>query len=132
MRQHVAMEALTNLLDATTLRAAVGPVGGCPHCAALQCAGWESVTAPLGLPLLEPVGSLRDPAVDEPTVLERHHPGTSFWHARAPLAVAHFPYNLCSVWRCPQCHQGFLQYTEAGGYYVDHRVRAIDPALIEA
>jgi hypothetical protein len=118
-------------LTADALRAALGPADGCGHCATLQCAGWESVTAPLGQPLLQPVGTLRDPAIDEPTVLERHAPGTSFWHARAPVALAHFPYNLCSVWRCPQCGRGFLQYTEAGGYYVDHRVRAIDPLLIE-
>jgi len=24
-----------------------------------------------------------------------------------------------------------VQYTEAGGYYVDHRIREIDPTLIE-
>lgn len=119
-------------LTADALRTALGPAGGCAHCAALQCAGWESVAAPLGAPLLQPVGTLRDPAIDEPTYLERHAEGTSFWHARAPVALAHFPYNRCTVWRCPQCRRGFLQYTEAGGYYVDHRVRAIDPDLIEA
>lgn len=120
------------LLDAHALREAIGPVDGCAHCAALQCPGWESVTAPLAAPLLQPVGTLRDPAIDEPTVLERHTPGSSFWHVRAPVAVGHFPYNRCSVWRCPVCRRGFVQYTEAGGYYVDHRLRQIDPALVEA
>lgn len=118
-------------LDATTLRAALGPADGCAHCAALHCTGWESQTAPLGPPLLLPLGTLRDPAIDEPTCLERHHPGTSFWHARAPVAVLHFPYNRSTVWACPSCRRGFLQYTESGGYYVDHRVRMLDPALIE-
>ena len=118
------------LLTADTLRALVGPPAGCAHCAALRCAGWESITAPLGAPQLQPLGTLRDPAIDEPTFLERHSPGTDFWHAQEPVAVAHFPYNRCSVWCCPQCRRGFLQYTEAGGYYVDHRLRAIDPALI--
>lgn len=117
-------------LDAASLRAAIGPATGCSHCAALQCAGFESITAPLGAPLLQPVGTLREPGIDEPTLLERHAPGTSFWHAHAPVAVRHFPYNRCSVWRCPVCRRGFVQYTEAGGYYVDHRLRQIDPALV--
>jgi hypothetical protein len=120
------------LLDASALRAAVAADGaGCTHCAELHAPGWESVTAPLGVPRLEPVGTLRDPAVDEPTLEERHAPGTSYWHARAPIVPTHFPFNRCTVWRCPRCHRGFLQYTEAGGYYVDHRLRQIDPTLIE-
>lgn len=120
------------LLDAAALRTAVAPAGeGCGHCHELRAPGWESVTGPLGPPLLEPVGTLRDPAVDEPTLEERHAPGTSYWHARAPVVPTHFPYNRCTVWRCPQCRRGFLQYTEAGGYYVDHRLRELDPAIIE-
>ena len=31
-------------------------------------------------------------------------------------------YNRCSVWCCPQCRRGFLQYTETGGYYVEPTV----------
>lgn len=119
------------LLDAAALRAAVSPAGaGCAHCGHLRCPGWESVTAPLKPPLLEPVGTLRDPAVDEPTLQEVHREGTGYWSPRAPLALAAFPYNRSDVWRCPQCRRGFLQYTEFGGYYVDHRLREIDPALI--
>ncbi|MEY3295517.1 MAG: hypothetical protein RLZZ451_1565 [Pseudomonadota bacterium] len=119
-------------MDSTALRAAVAPAGpGCPHCAALRAPGWESVAAPVGEPLLACIGTLRDPAVDEPTVLERHAPGTGYWHARARVVPTHFPYNRCTVWRCPQCRRGFLQYTEAGGYYVDHRLRELDPTLIE-
>lgn len=118
------------LLDAASLRAAVAGTGGCPHCESLRCAGWESITAPLGPPRLEAVGTLRDPAIEEPTLAEHHPAGTGYWHAQAPIALAHFPFNRCSVWRCAQCRRGFLQYTEAGGYYVDHRIRMIDPALI--
>jgi hypothetical protein len=120
------------LLDTATLRTAVAPAGaGCAHCQELHATGWESVTGPLGAPLLEPVGTLRDPAVEEPTLEERHAPGTHYWHARAPVVPTLFPYNRCTVWRCPQCRRGFLQYTEAGGYYVDHRLRELDPTLIE-
>ena len=126
------MDDTLPFLNADALHAALGPADGCAHCATLQCAGWESVAAPLGPPLLAPLGTLRDPAIDEPTALERHTLGTSFWHPRAPVALAHFPFNRSTVWRCPQCRRGFLQYTEAGGYYVDHRLRMIDPALVEA
>ncbi len=119
------------LLDAAALHAAVAPAGaGCPHCATLRCAGWESVPAPLAAPLLEPLGTLRDPAVEEPTLEEQHPAGTGYWSPQAPIALAAFPFNRSTVWRCPQCHRGFLQYTEFGGYYVDHRLRELDPALI--
>ena len=119
------------LLDAAALRAALAPAGtGCTHCAALRCPGWESVSAPLAAPALEHLGTLRDPAIDEPT-LEEHHPGgTGYWSPNAPVALHAFPYNRCEVWRCPQCRRGFLQYTEFGGYYVDHRLRELNPALI--
>lgn len=118
------------LLDADALRAAVSDSPGCPHCAGLVCAGWESVTAPLGPPLLEAVGTLRDTELLEPTFEEVHDEGTGYWHPRAPIAVAAFPYNRADLWRCPACRRGFLQYTEGGGYYVDHRLRAVDPALV--
>lgn len=119
------------LMDAAALRGAVAPVGtACPHCARLRCAGWESIPAPLKPPVLEAVGTLRDPALAEPTVQESHPDGTGYWSPFAPVAVIAFPYNRCEVWRCPQCHRGFLQYTEFGGYYVDHRLREIDPGLV--
>ncbi len=122
------------LLSPAALMAAVSAASptGCVHCRELHACGWESVTGPISMPLLEPVGTLRDPAIEEPTLEERHAPGTHYWHARAPIVPTLFPYNRCTVWRCPQCHRGFLQYTEAGGYYVDHRLRELDPALLES
>jgi hypothetical protein len=127
----VADSASPPLLDAATLRASVAAAGnGCAHCGHLQCAGWESITGPLKAPLLEHVGSLRDPVVEDPTLQEHHPEGTGYWSPQAPVATAWFPYNRCEVWRCPSCRRGFLQYTEFGGYYVDHRLRAIDPALV--
>lgn len=50
--------------------------------------------------------------------------------ADAPVAPQHFPYNRCRVWACAACGRGFVQYTEYGGYYVDHRLRQIDPARV--
>jgi hypothetical protein len=118
------------LLTADTLRAAIGPADGCTHCAALHCDSWESVPLPLEPPQLVALGTLRDPAIDEPRYDERLPPGMDTWHPRAPVAVLHAPYNRSTVWCCPQCRRGFLQYTEHGGYYVDHRLRMIDPALV--
>lgn len=83
---------------------------------------------PLGLPLLRPLGTLRVTGDDEATLDEV--PGSRYWAAEAPIAPEFFPYNRCTVWACGACGRGFLQYTEYGGYYVDHRLRQIDPALV--
>ena len=97
-------------------------------CAHLVCPGWESITQPLGAPLLQHLGTLRAPGDDEPTLTE--WPGSRFWSPQAPIAPAWHPANRCEVWACAACGRGFLQYTEFGGYYVDHRLRQIDPALV--
>jgi hypothetical protein len=118
------------VLSAADLRALPAPAltpPGCA-CAGLVCPGWESVSQPPGPPLLRLLGSLRPPGEDEPGVEE--HPGSRYWSADAPVAVAYFPYNRCTVWACERCGRGFLQYTEFGGYYVDHRLRQIDPARV--
>jgi hypothetical protein len=78
--------------------------------------------------MLQALGTLRPPDDDEPTLDEV--PGSSFWSARAPISPDHFPYNRCTVWACTGCGRGFLQYTEFGGYYIDHRLREIDPTLV--
>ncbi len=118
------------LLTAADLRALPEPAltpTDCA-CARLQCAGWESIGQPLAEPLLKHLGTLRDPAIEDPTVEE--WPGSRFWAADAPIAPTHFPYNRCEVWACATCGRGFLQYTEYGGYYVDHRLRQVDPARV--
>ncbi len=99
-------------------------------CATLNCAGWESVSAPVGEPLLQRLGTLRDVEVVEPTFEEKHNDGSRYESPNAPIAPAFFPYNRCEVWACRTCGRGFLQYTEFGGYYVDHRLRQLDPALV--
>ncbi len=102
---------------------------GCA-CACLKAPGWESVTAPLGAPLLQRLGTLRDPDEAEPTVQELHAQGSRYESPHAPIAPDWFPYNRCDVWACVACGRGFLQYTEFGGYYVDHRLREVDPARV--
>ena len=121
------------MLSADELRRLARPPretpAGCP-CARLVCPGWESVSSPPGAPLLAHLGTLRAPGDDEPTVEEWHPGGTRLWSPAAPIATAYYPFNRSEVWRCVHCGRGFLQYTEFGGYYVDHRVREIDPALV--
>lgn len=102
---------------------------GCA-CAHLKCPGWESVGAPVGEPLLQRLGTLRDAEEVEPTLQEVHAQGSRYESAHAPVAPAFFPYNRCEVWACRACGRGFLQYTEFGGYYIDHRLRELDPALV--
>ena len=99
-------------------------------CASLgACLGWESITEDRWPAAhMQQLATLRDPEVYEPT-FEEFHQGTRYDSPNAPIALKHFPYNRCDVWQC-QCGRLFLRYTEFGGYYVDHRVRALNPALV--
>jgi hypothetical protein len=99
-------------------------------CLAAQHAAWESITDDRWPAGLERVGSLRDPAIDEPTFEEFHPNGTRYGSPDAPIAIGWFPFNRCDVYRCSRCSTVFLRYTEYGGYYVDHRVRMVSPSLI--
>jgi hypothetical protein len=119
-------------LQADDLRKLPSPAAtpaSCP-CKALNAPGWESITGPVKAPLLKQLGTLRDPDEAEPTVRELHRDGSRYESAHAPIAPAWFPYNRCEVWACVHCGRGFLQYTEFGGYYVDHRLREIDPERV--
>lgn len=128
-----AHSGATPRLSADDLRRLPGPADTPADCACrhLKCAGWESVSAPLGEPLLVPLGTLRDSErEDEPTLDEFHPQGTRYGSDTAPIAPDFFPYNRCSVWACAACRRGFVQYTEFGGYYVDHRLREVDPRRV--
>lgn len=76
------------------------------------------------------IGTLRPPQDAEPTYEEFHPQGTRYDATDAPIAPAYFPFNRCNVFQCKDCRSLFMRYTEFGGYYVDHRVRIVDPALI--
>jgi len=104
----------------------------CEACAAFACAGWESLPAGFDRARLRLVGTLRHEGEEEPTFTEYHPRGTHSWSVDAPIAPAYFPYNRCDVWQCTACAHAFLRYTEYGGYYQDERIRALDPALIDA
>lgn len=99
-------------------------------CAVSSFSGWERV--PLSFPesQLRPLGTLMEDPYGEPTYLEFHPSGTDYWSANAPIALRYFPYNRCTVVECIECGRTYLRYTEGGGYYVEHRIRALNPALI--
>ena len=100
-------------------------------CAALRCPGWETLSATFDEALLRRVGRISGAdAYDEPTHEEYHPDGTRYDSPQAPVALGHFPYNRCEAWQCVQCARPFLRYTEYGGYYVDHRIRELNPVLV--
>ena len=102
----------------------------CPACEALVCPGWEAWPGSVARDALERAGTLRDPALDDPTVAEYHPAGTHAWSPDAPIAPAWFPYNRCDAWCCKACARAFLRYTEFGGYYAEERVRELDARLV--
>ena len=119
------------LLDLAALRTlAQGHCAPCPACAALVCPGWEALPSTYDAGALRLAGTLRDPAIDDPTLREHHPAGSNAWSADAPIAPAFFPYNRCEVWQCARCARPFLRYTEYGGYYVEQRIRALDARLL--
>ena len=121
-----------NKLSALSLQQAgpLLPLKAC-NCALGACAGWESFTEERWpKDQMRQLGTLRDPAIYEPTTEEYHPNGTRYDAPDAPVAVHFFPYNRCDVHACQQCKRVVLRYTEFGGYYVDHRARQLDPALV--
>jgi hypothetical protein len=105
------------------------PKKGCPICASLICIGWESVPGSFDLHCLKPIGTLRKE--DAPECWEEDHPdGTNLWSENAPISVQFHPYNRSDVCECKQCGRKYLRYTEYGGYYIDERIRVLDPKLI--
>jgi hypothetical protein len=108
------------------------------QCALGPCSGWESLTEDRWpAPNLTAAGSLRADTAEgdqasgsEPTFEEFHPQGTRYESALAPIAPQFFPYNRCDVFSCSRCDRLLLRYTEFGGYYVDHRVRALNADLV--
>lgn len=104
------------------------------ECGVLRCAGWESLPASFDTRRLVRLGRVASVRDDDPyaeTTLVEHHPGgTRYASPDAPIATGHFPVNRSEVWACADCGRAFLRYTEYGGYYVDHRIRELDEALI--
>ena len=99
-------------------------------CSSLALRSWESVPLTLAEADFEDVGTLLEDPFVEPTFVEFHPSGTRYDSADAPIAPRYFPYNRCNVSKCLRCGRMFLRYTEAGGYFVDRRIRALAPELL--
>jgi hypothetical protein len=99
-------------------------------CTAVSLAAWQAVPLSLAPGRLEDVGTLlRDP-YDEPTFTEYHPAGTRYHSIDAPIAPHFYPYNRCNVVRCMDCGRAYLRYNEAGGYFTEWRIRALQPDLL--
>lgn len=102
---------------------------GC-SCAKTSFSCWESI--PLSFPeeQLQEVGTLIENPFEETTFREFHPAGSRYDSPDAPIAPRYFPYNRCTVSTCLKCGRHFLRYTEAGGYFVDKRIRSLIATLI--
>ena len=120
------------LLTAESLKAQVEHHNPQPcSCALGACKGWESFTEDRWpKDQMRALGTLRDPDIYEPTAAEFHPQGTRYASPEAPIAVKFFPCNVSDVFACGTCKRVVMRYTEFGGYYVDHRVREVDAALV--
>jgi hypothetical protein len=124
-----AMHRIDNAQELGALLSS-GPALKPCDCALGPCAGWDSMTEERWpAKQMQPVATLRDPDIAEPSFEEQHPNGTRYESPDAPVALKFFPYNRCDIWRCTQCQRHLMRYTEFGGYYVDHRVRALTPKL---
>ena len=133
------MTAEHPILDAQALKA-LGEASApkACTCAVGACTGWESITEDRWpAAQMNRLGTLRAASADpyagadaEPTFEEFHPNGTRYESPNAPIAPRFFPYNRCDVLACSQCQHVLLKYTEFGGYYVDHRVRALQHNLV--
>ncbi|MBB3212895.1 hypothetical protein FHW67_002183 [Herbaspirillum sp. Sphag1AN] len=122
------MSASLPLLDSNALCALAkrsAAVTASCDCTQAVTAGW--VSTPLSFPehLLQDIGTLLADPYDEPSFKEYHPAGTRYESPEAPIAPQHFPYNRCQVAVCTHCGRHYLRYTEAGGYFVDRRLRAL-------
>ena len=114
------------LLDIAMSRKDVQP---CEECVPLCCPGWISVPGYFDVRKLKFLGTLKAKGAEERW--DEYHPnGTNHWSVEAPIAIDHHPYDRSDVRECTHCTRVFLHYTEYGGYYLDERIRALNPKLI--
>ena len=100
-------------------------------CAIDSLREWSRIPAEFPQAQMRTAGTLLgDDPYAEPTYAEYHPQGTSYWSPDAPIAPRYFPYNRCTVQQCTACGHSCLSYVEAGGYYVEPRIRALDPRLL--
>jgi hypothetical protein len=91
---------------------------------------WTRIPADFPQAQMRTAGTLAGDPYVEATFAEYHPHGTGYWSPDAPIAPRFFPYNRCTVLQCTVCGRACLSYVEAGGYYVEPRIRALDPVLL--
>lgn len=99
-------------------------------CIAVSLECWTAQPLSLELDRLDDIGTLMEDPYDEPTFTEHHPAGTRYDSLDAPIAPRFYPYNRCTVARCTRCGRYYLRYNEAGGYFTELRIRALQPALL--
>jgi hypothetical protein len=99
-------------------------------CAAVPLQAWSALPLTLERDCLEDTGALFEDPYDEPTFAEYHPAGTRYESADAPIAPRFYPYNRCTVARCTRCDRHYLRYNEAGGYFTELRIRALQAGLL--
>ena len=122
--QKIDFAALTRLAQAS---AAVGVPCSCNQ---TSLAAWQALPMTLELDRFEDVGTLLEDPHDAPTFVEFHSNGTRYESDDAPIAPRYFPYNRCTVARCMNCGRHYLRYNEAGGYFTELRIRALQVDLL--
>jgi uncharacterized protein YbaR (Trm112 family) len=100
------------------------------QCAKRTFEAWDSIPVTFPEELLECIGKVSAPTESELTVKEYHPQRTNYWSPEAPIALHYFPANRSEVWQCTRCKRCYLRYTEFGGYYIEKRIRALQPALL--
>lgn len=116
--------------DLVSLAAASSEVSAACVCSGLALRAWQSVPLALADADFRDVGTLLDDPYVEPTFVEYHPQGTRYDSPDAPIAPCYFPCNRANVSACLRCGRMFLRYVEAGGYFVDRRIRALSPDLL--
>ena len=115
-------------LDVHALAQARGDATPCTACRPFASPGWETFPDSADAAVLQPLGALWLAGDDEPTLEEAPRPtGIDRWSPLAPISLHHHPDNRCEVWACRQCGLPFLRYTEYGGYYIEKRIRQLQP-----
>lgn len=112
------------------LARASGAVARACACDLASCRGWTRVPATFPEQQMRVAGTLVDDPYAEASYVEYHPSGTDYWSPDAPIAPRHFPYNRCDVLECTVCGRHALKYVEAGGYYVEPRLRLLDAHLL--
>ncbi len=114
----------------SSLAAASAAISHPCSCNKVALLAWQSLPMSLELDAFEEIGTLvKDPYL-EATFAEYHPHGTRYDSAAAPIAPRYFPYNRSQAARCIDCRRCYLRYNEAGGYFTDLRIRALQPELL--